>query len=180
VSDERTAGRTTISPAMRAAVGGELGHRVSYPVSDSDIRRWALAVHHPARPPARYWDPAAATAEGLGGIVAPLEFNPFPGNPAAPASPPAAATAGRSDPDRLERLLGIEGPGLAFVLNGGMSVGYGVRMRPGDVITSVARLGGYTEREGRLGLMLFTTTVDEWSNSDGDVVKRSSSTLIRY
>ena len=38
----------------------------------------------------------------------------------------------------------------------------------------------YTEREGRLGLMLFTTTEDTWTNQRGETVKTSRSTLIRY
>jgi hypothetical protein len=53
-------------------------------------------------------------------------------------------------------------------------------MRPGDVITSVNRLSGYTEREGRLGLMLFTVMEDSWTNAGGDLVKRTRLTLIRY
>jgi hypothetical protein len=66
------------------------------------------------------------------------------------------------------------------LINGGTEVDYGVRMRPGDVITSVSRLAGYTEREGRLGLMLFTTTEDTWTNQRDETVKTSRSTLIRY
>jgi N-terminal half of MaoC dehydratase len=59
-------------------------------------------------------------------------------------------------------------------------VDYGARMRPGDVITSVRRLAGYSEREGRLGLMLFTTTEDTWSNERGEMVKTTRGTIIRY
>lgn len=61
-----------------------------------------------------------------------------------------------------------------------MSVEYGVPMRSGDVITSVRRLGEYSERSGRLGLMLFSRTEDTWSNQHGDLVKRGVMTLIRY
>ena len=53
-------------------------------------------------------------------------------------------------------------------------------MRPGDVITSSTTLGEYKEREGRLGLMLFTITVDTWTNQRGETVKTSRGTLIRY
>jgi hypothetical protein len=53
-------------------------------------------------------------------------------------------------------------------------------MRPGDVITSESRLAEYSEREGRLGLMLFTTTEDTWTNQNDEVVKRTRTTLIRY
>jgi hypothetical protein len=55
-----------------------------------------------------------------------------------------------------------------------------MRMRPDDVITSVNRLAEYREREGRLGLMLFTITEDVWTNQDDDEVRRTRSTLIRY
>jgi hypothetical protein len=61
-----------------------------------------------------------------------------------------------------------------------MEVKYGTRMRPGDIITSVNRLSAYTEREGRLGLMLFTVTEDSWTNQEGSLVKRARQTLIRY
>jgi len=42
------------------------------------------------------------------------------------------------------------------------------------------RLSEYREREGRLGLMLFTVTEDNWTNEDDELVKTSRSTLIRY
>ena len=35
---------SNISPAMREAVGTELYRQVSYPVSESDIRRWAIRL----------------------------------------------------------------------------------------------------------------------------------------
>jgi hypothetical protein len=66
------------------------------------------------------------------------------------------------------------------MVNGGLEVDYGVRMRPGVVITSTSTLGGYTEREGRLGLMLFTTMQDTWTNQRGETVKTLRNTLIRY
>ena len=44
---------------------------------------------------------------------------------------------GAHDPNVTEARFGVPGPGLSFQLNGGLRVEYGVRMRPGDVITSV-------------------------------------------
>ena len=169
---------SVISEEMRAAVGRELGRRVSYPVAESDIRRWALAVHYPDRPPRQYWDAAYATSSGFGGLVAPLDFNPFAWLSAEPGF--SGPEADGNDPDMTEKTLGIAGPGLKFQLNGGLSAQYGVRMRPGDVITSVRRLDAYAERAGRLGLMLFTTFVDDWTNQRGQLVKRTSLSLIRY
>jgi len=53
-------------------------------------------------------------------------------------------------------------------------------MRPGDVIKSALRLGGYHEKEGRLGLMLFTSREDHWTNQNGELVRISRGNLIRY
>jgi hypothetical protein len=163
---------------MRAAVGRQLARQVSFPVSESDIRRWAIAVYYPQPPPRLFWDTGYARSTRHGGIVAPEDFNPFAWM-AAGREEPAGALPG-SSLDSPERLLGIPGPGLGHQLNGGVEVEYGARMRPGDVITSVSRLAGYSERTGRLGLMLFTVTEDAWTNDDGDLVKLARSTLIRY
>lgn len=160
--------RTHISQAMREAVGRRLSRRVSYPVSENDIRRWALAVYYPERPP-----PPLLAAE-----VAPEDFNPFNWLPAEIDS--LEITADGIDSDRTELLLGIEGPHLAHQLNGGIEAEYGAPIRAGDVITSVNRLVQYREREGRLGLMLFTVTEDVWKNQWDQFVKRTLHTAIRY
>jgi hypothetical protein len=165
-----------ISAAMRDAVGRPLARRVSFPVAESDIRRWAIAVYYPAEPPREFWDEAYAKSTRHGGIVAPEDFNPFAWMAAEKDEPQADP----GSPDRAELALRIPGPGLKYQLNGGMEVDYGVRVRPGDVITSVTRLAGYRERDGRLGQMLFTTTEDTWTNAGGALVKKTRMTLIRY
>jgi hypothetical protein len=169
---------TYISEAMAGAVGRELERRVSFPVAASDIRRWAIAVYYPEEPPRLFWDEAYAARTAHGGIVAPEDFNPFAWMSAEPVGIPRREAS--HDPNVTEARLGVPGPGLSFQLNGGMRAEYGVRMRPGDVVTSVTRLGGYHEREGRLGRMLFTDMEATWTNQHGDVVKRTTSTLIRY
>jgi hypothetical protein len=168
---------TVISDDMRKAIGGELSRMVSFPVSESDIRRWAIAVYYPDDPPRMYWDPEYAAGTVYHGIVAPEEFNPFAWMS---ASGPERRAVGGHNPDMTEQTLGISGPGLKFQLNGGMETEYGVRMRPGDVITSVRRLAEYREREGRHGLMLFTISEDIWTNQNDELVKSAKSTLIRY
>lgn len=167
-----------ISAAMQNAVGRQLTRRVSFPVAESDIRRWAIAVYYPAEPPRQFWDADFAKSTRHGGIVAPEDFNPFAWMAAEKEEPAVTAEAGGSD--RTELALGIPGPGLRYELNGGMEADYGTRVRPGDVITSATRLAGYHERAGRHGLMLFTTTEDTWTNGDGDLVKKTRMTLIRY
>lgn len=171
--------RTVITDPMRAAVGRELSRSVSFPISRSDIRKWALAVYYPEEPPRLFWDEAYAATTVHGGIVAPEEFNPFGWMVAEPPGLPPPNEF-RNDPDRTEKTLGIDGPGLKFQLNGGLEVDYGARMRPGDQITAVTTLAGYREREGRLGLMLFTSSESVWTNQKGEMVKRSAGTVIRY
>jgi hypothetical protein len=160
---------TNVSDEMRGALGTLLTRRISYPVAESDIRKWALAVYWPEKPPREFLDAERA----------PEDFNPFAWAVA------GSEAGGRPEPDansadRTERLAGVPGPGLRFQLNGGLETEYGVPIRPGDVITSENRLDGYSEREGKLGLMLLTVTEDTWTNQDRAVVKRSRMTLIRY
>jgi hypothetical protein len=169
---------SVISRAMHDAVGQELSRRVSYPVSESDIRRWAVAVYYPQEPPERFWDDVAAKATRWGGVVAPEDFNPFAWMAAQPRG--AKQSDDATNADHTERQIGIDGPGLSNQLNGGVSAEYGEPMRPGDVITSVNRLVNYFEREGRLGLMLFTVLEDTWTNQRNQLVKRTRMTLIRY
>ena len=168
---------TLISDAMRAVVGTEMGRLVSFPISESDIRKWALAVYYPEPPPRLFWDAEYAATTGHGGIVAPEDFNPFawltPRGPR-PAGEDMASTASQ------EALLGIEPPPVRFGLNGGTESEFGVRMRPADAITSVTRLHSYTEREGRLGVMLFTITESTWTNQSDEFVKVVRQTSIRY
>jgi hypothetical protein len=175
VSEDPTT--TYISASMTAAVGTELSRQVSYPIAESDIRKWAIAVYYPEPPPRLFWDGDFAAATSHGGVVAPEDFNPFAWMVAERGG---VQGPGSNDPQATEKTLGVEPPPVEFQLNGGLTATYGERMRPGDVITSVSRLGGYRERSGRLGLMLFTTTDTTWTNQRGTMVRRTEGTVIRY
>jgi hypothetical protein len=168
-----------ITPQMLDLIGLELRSATSFPITDSDIRRWAIAVYYPEPAPRLFWDADHAAGTVHGGIVAPEDFNPFAWltQTEAEAGVVARAAGGFVGP---EETLGLPAPATTSLINGGTEVEYGVRMRPGDVITSRTALGEYKEREGRLGLMLFTTTVDTWTNQRGETVKTSRNTLIRY
>jgi N-terminal half of MaoC dehydratase len=159
-----------ITAEMRAAVGREIARFVSHPISEADIRKWLIAVYFPDEPPVHL----IRQADCENRPVAPEEFNPF-------AWSVAEGTRSwhkiGSDP---ESYLGINRPQMRATLNGGIEVTYGVRMKAGDVITSVSRLGDYFEREGRLGRMLFSTTHDTWTNQEGELVKQVDLTLISY
>jgi hypothetical protein len=162
-----------VSEAMHSVVGAVISRRTSFPVSASDIRKWAIAVYYPHRPPARYWDEEA----NGGRLMAPHEFNPFAWMTADPKGFPVID---RLDGDIYEKMLGIQGPGLTRQLNGGLDVEYVGEFGAGDEITAVRTLDGYKEREGRLGLMLFTTIRETWTIQDGTTVQIRLQTGIRY
>jgi hypothetical protein len=169
-----------VRPDMAAIVGQPYGVTVSYPVTASDIRRWAIAVYHPEPPPAHYLDP---DAEAEGRLVAPLDISVF------------AWAAARTEPNEkafevdpeytavgaMEQNLGVQPPDLFRALNGGLVVDYtGVRIRPGDVIRSETVIARYQEKESRLGAMLVTDTATTWTNQAGEQIKTATMSLIRY
>ena len=65
-------------------------------------------------------------------------------------------------------------------LDGGSEWEYFYPVRPGDRITSVARIADISERPGRLGLMIMMTTVITYTNQLGQVVATQSGTGIAY
>jgi N-terminal half of MaoC dehydratase len=166
---------------MRALVGREFGTELSsVPIALSDIRKWALAVYYPDVPPRLFWDEEYARSTRHGGIVAPEDFNPFAWFTAdGPAlAPNYVGPVRNSGP---EAAVGIAPPQSTFMLNGGIDVTYGARMRPGDVITAGrTRVVDYKERPSRHGLMLLTWTGSTWTNQNGEMVKNTLRTSIRY
>lgn len=145
----------------------------SYPITETDIRRWAIAVYWPEQPPRIYWDPEYAKTTRWGGIIAPPGLNPF----AWPIPDPKSDSAFGGG---MSPTLPIEGEPGQFMLNGGMTRTFLKPMRPGDVIRSRGRLKDWSEREGRLGLMIFINSEGEQVNQNDEVVGRTISTLIRY
>lgn len=162
-----------VSREMADAVGCVVDWQVSHPVAVSDIRRWAIAVYYPDPPPRRFREETTP-----GGVVAPEEFNPFAWTVASRREPLVAPEP--RDTDRMEKAIGIAGPGLRHQVNGGTEVGYGVPIRPGDVIRSETRLVSYAEKTGRMGPMLVSVTESVWTNQHGERVQVERQTAIRY
>lgn len=169
-----------ITPDLQERKGVWIEGRRSYPVSESDIRKWAIAVYWPERPPAIFWDEEYARTTRWGGIVAPQDFNPFawpvervpapaPGAPGPAEAGPRGGGAARSAGGRRLR-----------VMNGGQTDTYASPIRPGDVINSRSRLRDWEERQTRLGPTLFVFSETEWLNQKDELVKRRVSTSIRY
>jgi hypothetical protein len=167
------AGEDLISEAMRALVGKVQHRRTSYPISASDIRRWAIAVYWPDPPPERYVGGGAVAGEAA--LTAPEEFNPF-----AWITPGPRAAAAFTGPRGLEQRAGVEPPAIDFIVNGGAECAYGVPMREGDVITAEFSIKGYAQRQGKRGPLLITETLDRWTNQDGELVRSTVQTLVRY
>jgi hypothetical protein len=163
-----TAHPETLVTADMIESKGKLGEpSVSPPIALSDIRKWAIAVYWPDAPPRIYWDEEYARSTTHGGIVAPLDFNPFAWPIVKGPTSQARTTA--------------EGAGQgARGMNGGQTEEYDAPMRPGDVITSTSALVEWYERTTRLGLTLFTITETRWTNQNGETVKVKRSTGIRY
>ena len=158
-----------VTPDMIERKGVWAPARVAPPVSESDIRKWAIAVYWPETPPPIFWDGAYAATTKWGGIIAPPDFNPF-------AWP---IVEERPRPDKADKADKAKGPRLRG-MNGGQVETYGVPMRPGDVISARNRLRDWEERDTRLGQTLFSYSETEWHNQNGELVKRRVSTAIRY
>jgi hypothetical protein len=166
-----------ISDEMRQSAGRMLSWRVSFPIAESDIRRWAVAAYWPEPPPRQFWDREYALSCKSHGIVAPAEFNPFAWMVAA-QEPAPAGTAG--DGLHTERTLGITPPNFSHIVMGGQEIEYGVPMRPGDIIISKTHLAGYRERVGSTGKLLITVTEDVWTKLTGGLVKKIRMNMVRF
>jgi hypothetical protein len=172
--------RSLITEEMRRIVGVVMEEETSYPIAASDIRRWALAVYHPDLPPPEFWDDEDPATTAAGGIVAPDEFNPLAWITRQPG-PRRRDPAYRPRVGAFEAALGVEPPPFKAVLQGEIRARYGeVRMRPGDVIRSATSITEYFEREGRMGLQLYTTLSEALTNQDGAWVKTVDTVFVRY
>jgi hypothetical protein len=176
---------TLVTEDMRGIVGKLMRQATSYPITASDIRKWAIAVYYPDLPPRLHWDEEYAATTRWGGIVAPQEFNPF-GAAWMAKDPPPTSTAGTSvgatgRSGAFESELGVDPPPYRAVLQSRIIATYsGVRMRPGDIIRSETRISEYFERQGKMGLQLYTTVSDDLYNQRDEWIKRLDTVFLRY
>jgi hypothetical protein len=157
---------TYITDDIRSMLNVERDELLSTPISENDIRKWAIAVYWPDTPPRKFWDVEYANTSRWGGIVAPEEFNPF------------AWPSERREATRLGGPQG-KGPGQRG-MNGGSEATYYTPMRPGDVIRSSTKLVDAYEKTGRLGVMMFLVNETTWTNQDGVKIKVDRKVSIRY
>ena len=136
----------------------------SRPIERNDIIKWAIAVYWPDEPPRIYWDEEYAKTTRYGGIIAPQDFNPF------------AWPVPRPPRQELPKDAGVG----QRVMNGGQTDTFGVALRPGDVISQSSALVDWNERQGRLGLTIFSYTENRWVNQNDELVKSRTSVGVRY
>ena len=147
---------SVLTPEMREQAIGTETEPLTMEVEPGAIIKFAQAIgdENPL------WnDPAAARKTRYGGLIAPPTFL---------------------------RNLRLERPELPFdssfsrVLDGGSDWEYFQPVRPGDRITAVSKIEDITERTGRLGVMIITTTVTTYTNQLDQVVATQTSNGIRY
>ncbi len=145
-----------LTEEMRQQAIGLESSPVTMEVEKGAIARFAEAIGDPNPV---YNDEAAARKSQYGGLVAPPTFL------------------------RSVRGVNLELPfDLSFSrrLDGGSDWEYFQPVRVGDRITAVARISELTERSGRLGAMVFMTTVTTYTNQFDEVVATQTNTLIAY
>ena len=145
-----------LTQEMQQQAAGVESPPVTMDVEKGAIIRFAEAIGDDSP---RYNDEAAARQTRYGGLIAPPTFL---------------------------RTMRAVGPELPFpvpfdrVLDGGSDWEYFGPVRPGDRITAVGRVTDIRERPGRLGLMIFITTLVTYRNQFDEVVATQTSTTIRY
>ena len=145
-----------LTEEMRQRAIGLKGTPVVFEVEKGHIRKFAEAIEDPNP----LWnDEVVAGKSRYGGLIAPPTFL---------------------------RATEVPVPEFPFdvpyqrLLDGGSEWEYFQPVRPGDVITAVAEVADLSEREGKLGTMLFVTLSITYANQSGQVVAVQRSTLIRY
>ena len=171
---------TYITPELEAQVGVERDRRVSPPVELGEIRRWAIAVYWPERPPPVYWDADYAKNTRWGGVIAPPDFNPFTW-PIDEEGFNQRVEHWRRQTRRDSSTDDVGNTPGNRVLNGGSNTEYFNPIRPGDVITTVTKLASMDERQGsKTGLMLFMFSEERWTNQKDELIKINTRTTIWY
>jgi len=153
---------SVITDEMRAEIGKE-SDPVTFEVDKTACRMFARAVGY--TDPV-FFDEDHARAQGHRSILAPFGFL---GHPV-------------YDPNKPQRLGGYFRTDSRFkrILNGGTDVEYFDTVCAGDPLTATPKLVDLSERQGRLGPMLITTTETTYRNQDGKVVAVMRGTGIQY
>ena len=153
---------SVITDEMRAAIGKE-SEPITFELDKHSCRMFARSVGYTDP---LYFDEDYAKSKGYRGIPAPVGFLGHPiFNPNAPQRPPGYSL--------------FDSP-FKRILNGGTDVEYLDTPCAGDTLTATGKLVDLSEREGRLGPMLITTTETTYRDAAGNVVAIARGTAIQY
>ena len=146
---------SVVTQQMRETIGME-SEPLTHEVESGAIIKFAKAIGDPNP---LFNDMEAARKTRYGGLIAPPTFlrSLFPG------------------PSRIE----VRSPYPAG-LDGGSEWEYFEPVRPGDSITVTTKVADISERQGRLGSMLFVIRETRYVNQFGAVVALQRSTSIGY
>lgn len=148
---------SAITDELRNLVGVEAEPEV-FEVEKGHIKRFAQAVGDPNP---LWQDEAYARQSRYGSMIGPPTFLQDEG------------TIKFAD-----NLMEIVNPARGF-LNGGMEVECYKPMRPGDIITTRAKLGDIYEKQGKTGKMLFMVVEVSYTNQQAELVAIGRHTFIR-
>lgn len=158
-----------ITDEMRAAIGKE-GDPLTIEIDKTAIRWYARAVGYNDLV---FYDEAYARSKGHRSIVCPPGFLGHAIH--TPLKP--SDIIGSS----IRQLPDLPGFAIRNILNGGTEFEYyDEDICAGDVLKSVTKVTGLTEREGSLGLMLFMSTETNLYNVQGKLVATERDTAIIY
>ncbi|MEE9198417.1 MAG: MaoC family dehydratase N-terminal domain-containing protein [Dehalococcoidia bacterium] len=144
-----------ITEEMKKLIG-VTSEPVTYEVEKGLIRQFAEAIEDPNP---LWQDEAEASRTPYGGVVAPPTFL---------------------------RAMRIPEAGdlVKFPVERGLDAGsqweYYQPVRPGDTITVVLKVTDFTQKQGRLGPMLFETAEISYTNQQGELVAKQIKTGIYY
>jgi acyl dehydratase len=138
-----------ITNEVKAAIGVEV---VGPPelIEMKAIKDYAEAINWPDPPNPLHVDKKYAETTRFGGIIAPWSFY---------------TCLGRDVPRQRLPL-----PPARVGMNGGNDYEYFLPIRPGDVITTRSKIIDITERGGRAGKLIFTSSERTFTNQRGEVV----------
>ena len=138
-----------ITDEVKAAIGVEV---VGPPelIEMKAIKDYAKAINWPDPPNPLHVDEEYAKKTRFGGIIAPWSFY---------------TSLGRGVPRQRVPL-----PQARVGMNGGNDYEYVLPIRPGDVITTKSKIVDITERDGRAGKIIITTSERTFTNQNGEVV----------
>jgi hypothetical protein len=148
-----------ITEAMRAQVGRATGpYRLR--IETGDLIRFASMLGYTQ---SKYIDEIAAGQSVTGCVIA----------------VPTYLIVMRNLEHQAFAKIGVQPPYEKGV-DGGSAWTYFDPIRAGDLITAVAKIAGFDERETKLGPTLFQTIESEYRNQQGKLVARQRDTRIYY